>query len=401
MHRSRSAKAATRRVPARSPSRTESRRSSGSRSVRLSPSTAVAEPSSASSRTHVSSATSSPSSHPRPPEHRTPSRSWSTPTRRRSARSGERRATGPLQSGPGFGAATSRHPSWRCSPWPPSSCCWLRSLPQQASPSSRSDGSASSACSLRSARPKAPSTRAAHERRGRRRGRRTDRNDRGSRTLGRGRADTRARARLSPRPARPPLGTARHDRRRRGPLCDSRRLVAGASGRACPSDARTLGATARAEACTPLGNSRGRADRGGNRQPRVLEPRQNAAHRGRDRGDDPRHAAPRSAGDSPLRPGGRARPDRRSLGAARPRPLPSSFRGGTRGDHTCPRHRRDYRHHRGGRREEVSRRTAQPVHPADPRVHRCNAGPGHRRDPDAGPARTNGCSRPPARGGSR
>ena len=73
-------RAATQKAPARSPSPTESRRFSGSKSGRLSPSTAVAEPSSASSRTHVSSATSSPSSHPRPPEHRTPSRSWSTPT---------------------------------------------------------------------------------------------------------------------------------------------------------------------------------------------------------------------------------------------------------------------------------------------------------------------------------
>ncbi len=115
----------------------------------------------------------------------------------------------------------------------------------------------------------APSTRAAHERRSRRRGRRTDRNGRGSRTLGRGRADARARARLSPRPAQPPLGAARDDRRRRGPLCDSRRLVAGASSRPRPRHARPLGATAQAEACTPLGNRRGRADRGGNRQPRA------------------------------------------------------------------------------------------------------------------------------------
>ena len=50
----RSAEVATRQAPARSPSPTESRRSSGSSSGRLSPSTAVAEPSSASSRTHVS-----------------------------------------------------------------------------------------------------------------------------------------------------------------------------------------------------------------------------------------------------------------------------------------------------------------------------------------------------------
>ena len=67
-----------------------------------------------------------------------------------------RRAGRPVRpgGGPAVGAATSRHPSWRCSPWPPSSCSWLRSLPRQASPSSRSDGSASSACSPRSARPR-------------------------------------------------------------------------------------------------------------------------------------------------------------------------------------------------------------------------------------------------------
>ena len=52
--RLRSAEAATRKAPARSPSPTASRRSSGSRSGRRSPSTAVAGPSSASSRTHVS-----------------------------------------------------------------------------------------------------------------------------------------------------------------------------------------------------------------------------------------------------------------------------------------------------------------------------------------------------------
>ena len=50
---SHSAEAATRRAPARSPSPTVWRRSSGSRSGRRWPSTAVAGPSSASSRTHV------------------------------------------------------------------------------------------------------------------------------------------------------------------------------------------------------------------------------------------------------------------------------------------------------------------------------------------------------------
>ena len=121
---------------------------------------------------------------------------------------------------------------------------------------------------------KASSTRAAHERRSRRRDRRIDRNGRGSCTLGHGRADTRARARLSPRPAQPALGTVRHDCRRRGLLCDRRRLVAGASGRPRPHHARPLGATAETEARAPLGNRRRRVDRGGSRQPRAVRPRQ-------------------------------------------------------------------------------------------------------------------------------
>src|SRR5829696_430420 len=229
----------------------------------------------------------------------------------------------------------------------------------------------------------------------------TDRNGRGSRTLGHGRADARARARLSSRPAQPALGTLRNDRPRRGSRGERSGLVARASCFPRPRHAGALGATAEAEVRTPLGNRRRGVDRGGHRQPRAVEPRQTAAHRGRDRGDDPRDAAPGPSGNSPLRPGGGARPDRRSFGAARPRPLPSSFRGGTRGHHACPRHRRDCRHHRGGRGEEVSRRTAQPLQPADPRVYRCNGGPRGRRDSNAGPARTNGCSRPPARGESR
>ena len=48
----------------------------------------------------------------------------------------------------------------------------------------------------------------------------------------------------------------------------------------------------------------------GNRQPRALRPKHPDAHRRRDPGDDPRHAAPGPAGDSPLRPHGPARPDR-------------------------------------------------------------------------------------------
>ena len=67
---------------------------------------------------------------------------------------GAGRETGPHWWGPRLGKATGRRTRWRCSPWPPSSCCWPRSSPPQASPSSLSDGSASSACSLRSARPR-------------------------------------------------------------------------------------------------------------------------------------------------------------------------------------------------------------------------------------------------------
>src|SRR6266511_4068549 len=58
---------------------------------------------------------------------------------------------GPPSWGPRLGPATRRQARWRCSPWPPSSCSWLRWLPPQASLSSRNDGSASLACSLRSA----------------------------------------------------------------------------------------------------------------------------------------------------------------------------------------------------------------------------------------------------------
>ena len=53
-----------------------------------------------------------------------------------------------------------------------------------------------------------------------------------------------------------------------------------------------------------------------------------------------------------------------------------------------------------GRGEEGRRRTAQPVRPADPRVHR-RQGAGGRHGPDARRARTHGGSRPRTRGRSR
>ena len=157
---------------------------------------------------------------------------------------------------------------------------------------------------------------------------------------------------------------------------NGRCLVARANGRPPPRHARALGATAQAEARTPLGDRGRSADCGRHRLSRSVRPGQAAAHHRRARGNDPRRAAPGPAGDSPLCPGGRARPDRRALGAARPRPLPGPLRCGTRRHHPRSRYRRDRRHHRGGRGEAVSRRTAQPVRPADPRVHRCYAGAG-------------------------
>ena len=116
----------------------------------------------------------------------------------------------------------------------------------------------------------ASSTRAGLERRNRWCGRRADRNDRGSRTLVHGRADARARARLSRRPGQLALGVVRHDRR-------SSRYVAATAAAWWPARAvarvpitRALSATAaQAEARAPLGNRRGRADRCGNRLPRA------------------------------------------------------------------------------------------------------------------------------------
>ena len=116
----------------------------------------------------------------------------------------------------------------------------------------------------------------------------------------------------------------------------------------------------------------GIAARGGNQQPRVVQPEHPGAHHRRGPGDDSRHAAPRSTGDPHPRPGGRARSRRPASGAAGPRPLPGQVRSGTRRDHPGTRHRSGGRHHRGRRGEAAKRaggrRAAQPVRPPDPGV---------------------------------
>jgi hypothetical protein len=152
-----------------------------------------------------------------------------------------------------------------------------------------------------------------------------------------------------------------------------RRLVAGARGRPRAGHTRPLGATAQAEARPSLGNPRSRVDRGGNRQPRLLQPRPSAAHHRRAPGGDPRHAAPRSTGDPHFRPGGRTRSDRPAPGAAGPRPLPGPVRGGTRRYHAHARHRGSGRRHGRSRGEEGRRpgcrQPPQPVRPPDPGIH--------------------------------
>ena len=154
----------------------------------------------------------------------------------------------------------------------------------------------------------------------------------------------------------------------RDPRGHRRRLVAGANGRPPPDRARALGPTAEAEAGTPR-RRRGRGpDRGRRSACLALSgPRPAAADRRRNRDDDPRLPAPRSAGDSRLLRLGRASLDRAAVGPAGPRPLPGPFRGGAGGGHARARHRRDGRHHHVGGARQGGRRAAQPVRPADPR----------------------------------
>ena len=169
----------------------------------------------------------------------------------------------------------------------------------------------------------------------------------------------------------------------RGRRGDRRRLVAGANGRPPARRARALGATAQAEARTPL-RDRGRsADRGRHRLSRAVGPRQAAADRRRDRGDDPRLPAPRPARRSASSPPGRASLDRAAVGAARPRPLPGPFRSGARRGHARARHRRDGRRRRLGRGGEAGGRAAQPVRPTDPGLPRPTGGSRSSPRPDA------------------
>ena len=78
----------------------------------------------------------------------------------------------------------------------------------------------------------------------------------------------------------------------------------------------------------------------------TVKPRQAAAHRRRDRGDDHRLPAPRPAGDPRLLRPRRASLHRTPIGASRPRSLSGPFRSGARRGHPRPRHRSDGRHHR-------------------------------------------------------
>ena len=162
--------------------------------------------------------------------------------------------------------------------------------------------------------------------------------------------------------------------------------MAWANGRPPPRPARALGTTATTEACTPLGNRGRSADRSRCRLSRPVRPGQPSAHHRRARRNDPRHSAAGSLGDPYLCPGGRARSNRRAFGAARPRPLPSPFRRGTRRHHPRPRHRRGGRHNRGRRGEAggrpSGRRAPQPVRPPDSRVHGSDATPGAHPAPD-------------------
>ncbi len=179
------------------------------------------------------------------------------------------------------------------------------------------------------------------------------------------RPDARVCCRPSRRPAQPSVAADRADRPPRTLRGDRRRLVARANGRSAPRHARALGAAAQAEARTPLGDRGCRADRGRHRLSRTVEPRQAAAHRRRDRGDDRRLPAPRPAGDPRLLRPRWASLDRTPIGTPRPRSLSGPFRSGARRSHPRPRHRSDGRHHRLCRGGEESGRAGQPVRPTD------------------------------------
>ncbi len=219
----------------------------------------------------------------------------------------------------------------------------------------------------------APATRTADQRCRRRRDRLRDRDGRGLRGLVGAPPDARDRVRSPHRPAQPALGAACADRPRRDPRRHDRRLVARAGGRPRSRHARPLGATAQAEAGTPLGDPGRPPDRGRNRQPCVRRPVDSAPHRRRAPGDDPRHPAPGPTGDPHLRAARLTRSHRPTPGAAGPRPLPGPLRSGTRRHHPRPRNHGCGRHHRVGRGEARRR-------------------PDGRRIPQTSPTASSGCT---------
>ena len=214
----------------------------------------------------------------------------------------------------------------------------------------------------------APPSRPPDARRCRRRDRSVDRGARGHRALVPRRSDFGARDRSSHRPARPSVGADHGGRAPRGPRGNRRCLVARADGHPSSRNARTLRAAPQAEARTPLGHRGGSADRSRHRLSRAVGPRQRAAHRLRDHGDDRRLPAPGSPGDSDLLPRRRASLDRATPGVARPGAVSGPFRGRARGNHAGSRHRSDDRRHCVCRGGEGSRGAAQLVRSADPGV---------------------------------
>ena len=96
--------------------------------------------------------------------------------------------------------------------------------------------------------------------------------------------------------------------------------------------------------------------------------------------------------------GRRAPLDRAAPGAARPRPLPGPLRSRARRRHPRARHRGDDRRRRLGRGGEGGDRAAEPVRPADPRLHRPGGGSRRPRDRGGRPGRPPGRARLTARG---
>ena len=121
---------------------------------RRSISTGGVGPSSASSRTHSISVTSSLSSLPRQPGRRRTSRVLVNASQQELRAFADSLPEDGRSGLTGMGSRGEIGPPtrWQCSRSPPSSCSWPRSLPPRASLSSRSVGSASSACSRQSGR---------------------------------------------------------------------------------------------------------------------------------------------------------------------------------------------------------------------------------------------------------